>query len=87
MSCGFTEINAVLFNEIYVRYSAVCNAVFAKFACARNEVVGGVGGYLHTFLISTRHGVSGYLYSPATLPPAKEPTVHINPLNTKRRLL
>ena len=36
---GFAEISEVLFIEIYVRYSALCNDVIVKFACARNEVV------------------------------------------------
>lgn len=36
---GFAENNAVLFIEIYVRYSALYNDVIVKFACARNEVV------------------------------------------------
>jgi len=37
---GSAEINAVLFIEIYLRYSALYNDVTVKFACARNGVVG-----------------------------------------------
>ena len=34
--------------------------------------------YLNSFLTSTRRGVSGHLYTSATLLPGKEPTVSIN---------